>query len=81
MQPLTAFAVDFIGAGLTQVGWALHKHSHRLREKNAGGKNYMCSPVWLLGSIAVLAGSIVHVLVLPYADLTLLSTVRVLAIL
>ena len=81
--PVVAFFIDFFGSScVSQVGLLLQKLAHRDQEKlkirqtiekDKSQANAYCSFRFLFGMSLMLIGTIVHLSVLPFLDMTLVA--------
>ena len=78
LSPLSALAIDTVGTFLNAYGLIQMKMAHQESEQAATegrSSNPWCSGRWVFrGFGLVLLANTIHVLVLPFADMSLLTT-------
>ena len=83
LTPTTAFILDCFATMLINSSLSVQKLAHRDIEKLADTGNeraYCSSPKWWIGFGMIAIGLSIHILVLPYADISLLAANAPLAI-
>lgn len=78
-----AFLADSFATLLINASLSVQKLGHREVEKNesAGSRAHCTSLTWWMGTLLLAVGTLIHLVVLPYADLTLLAANGAVAIL
>ena len=72
LSVFSAFLIDFVATLLSQFSYILMKFAHIESEKS--GKSAFLSCKWISGISSLVTGSLLHVVVMPYCPLVLLST-------
>ena len=68
---VTAFMVDLFGTFLVQSAFLLMKVSHQNSDKTQ--QSALCSCTYFAGMVCLLIGNLIHVVVLPFCPIVLLS--------
>ena len=77
-----AFIVDSIATILVNASFSVQKLAHRQieRKEDAGSRAHCCNLTWWMGTLLMAIGTVIHLICLPYCDMTLLSANSTLAI-
>ena len=74
MSATTAFVIDLGGTFLCQLSYLLMKKAHVDVEKQISqSSSAYCSSKFFGGSVCLITGSLIHLLVLPFCPLVLLA--------
>lgn len=79
-----AFLTDSFATCLVSASFSVQKLGHREVEKkggNAGNRAHCWNLTWWMGMMLMMCGTVLHLILLPYADMTLLSANSSIAIL
>ena len=81
-KPITAFFVDSIATVCINTSFSVQKLGHRDVEAKGihGEYGYLWSGRWWLGLIMLGIGNVVHILVLPHCDISLIAANCALAV-
>ena len=83
LTPTTAFILDCFATMLINSSLSVQKLAHRDVEKlgdNGNERAYCSNPKWWMGFMMIVCGISIHIIVLPYADISLLAANAPLAI-
>ena len=83
LTPTTAFILDCFATMLINSSLSVQKLAHRDVEKlgdNGNERAYCSNPKWWMGFVMIVCGISIHIIVLPYADISLLAANAPLAI-
>lgn len=77
-----AFLADSIATLLINGSFSIQKLGHRAieRDEEHVGRGHLSSKVWWAGFLIMVVGVIIHVIALPYADMTLIAANSSLAV-
>ena len=80
ISPFVAYLIDTCGTAISALSYLIMKTAHhKLEERDShsegvGELTVYGTKTWIIGFFCGVAGGIIHVVVLPYCDLVLLST-------
>ena len=88
ISAFVAYFFDIIATAVTALSYLFQKKAHHQLEEKGVDKDKETAndvkvyrqPLWLLGFSIGIAGGLVHIAVLPYCDLVLLSTTSLISI-
>ena len=88
ISAFVAYFFALIATAITSLSYLLQKKAHHQLEEKGVDKDKETAndvkvyrqPLWLLGFSVGIAGGVLHVVVLPYCDLVLLSTTSLISI-
>ena len=75
LVPIVAYLADLVDTIVCQYSYILQKqglHRNEAKKRQGINENILCNSRWIIGFVLLLITSIIHMLLLPFADLVLL---------